>query len=69
MQVTEADIIHETPTHWVLRNRSKRKSYDVLKLGPQVSTTVQSFAFDEDGKSLAIAYCDYLSLRDAARAA
>lgn len=60
--MTEADIVHETKTHWVLRNgRTKRKSYEVLKLGPQVSTVVQAFEFTDDGKSLAIAYCNYLS--------
>lgn len=63
--MTEADIVHENNGYWVSRHRrEKRKRYDVNKEGPalsHMSTTVQSFGFSEDGKSLAIAYCDYLA--------
>lgn len=62
--MTESDIIHEVKGCWVSRHgREKRKRYDVNKNGAQVSNTVQSFAFNEDGKSCAIAYCDYLASR------
>ena len=62
--MTEADIVHETSGFWVSRHgRGKRKRYDVNKLGPQCSTTVQSFEFSEDGKYLAVAYCNYMERR------
>lgn len=55
----EKDIVHENGDFWVLRNRAKRSSYDVMKNLGTHSMTFQSFAFDADGMSLAIAYCDY----------
>ncbi len=58
--IRESEIIHERGSYWVLRTR---RSFDVMQCGLTHSTTVQSFAPSADGKSLAIAYCDYKGQR------
>lgn len=54
--MTEKDIMHENGIFWVLRTNS---AYVVMKTVVTCSESVQAFAPDADGLSLAKAYCDY----------
>jgi hypothetical protein len=51
------DIVFEMGQFWVLDTHD---SYSVMKIGPTCSTSNSSHAHDEDGLSIAIAYCKYL---------
>jgi hypothetical protein len=57
---TEQDIKHQVGNFHVLR---ERRAYTVCEHKGTHSVTVQSFARDEDGLSLAIAYADYKARR------
>jgi hypothetical protein len=57
---TEQDILHQMGDFHVLR---ERRAYTVCEHKGTHSVTVQSFARDEDGLSLAIAYADYKARR------
>ena len=52
----ESDIMHETGNFWVLK---QTRAYTVFEVHGVASYSVQSFAKDADGLSLAIAYCNY----------
>lgn len=54
--------MHEVGRYWVCRERDR---YTVCLNITCSAETVQSFARDDDGLSLAIAYSDYLAGRDA----
>ena len=56
--LTEKDIAHDRGSHWVA---DYGNAYTVMRSGLTHSTTVQSFARDRDGLSLAVAYCDHLA--------
>ena len=56
--IKEKDIIHENGKYWVLR---KKDAYYVMKIGITHSTSDSSYTPDDDGKSIAIARCDYLA--------
>jgi hypothetical protein len=56
----ESDIVHENGDYWVLSDKS---GYLVLKTGVTHSKTLCTFPKDADGRSLAIAYCDYQAER------
>ncbi len=60
--VKEPDIVHDRGTFWVLK---EPHCYNVLQSGPTHSLTLVQFAPTEDGKSLAIACCDYKADRAA----
>ncbi len=60
--MTEADIIHERGEYWVARDRA---AYTVCRNTSTHAVSIQSFAKDADGLSVAIAYCDYLARRKA----
>lgn len=60
----EHDIIHENGRFCVYRNRGKNNvanAYTVYAQGLTHSVPDSSYAPTEDGKSLAIARCDYLA--------
>lgn len=61
----EEDIIHEAGDYWVGRERN---SYTVFKNVGTYSVSDSAYAKTEDGKSIAIARCEYLAKRDAKRA-
>lgn len=54
----ESDILFEAGRFWV---RKETYGYVVYENGITHATSVQTFALDEDGLSLAKAYCNYLS--------
>lgn len=58
----EADIMHENGKFWVLRNKA-RKMYEICESGFTHSVSTCGFEMDDDGLSLAIAYCDYRASR------
>jgi hypothetical protein len=60
MKTSEKDIVHEKGGFWVFRDRS---GYLVLKTGITHSSTLCTFPLTADGRSLAIAYCDYKAKR------
>lgn len=54
----ESDIVHERGAYHVLRTR---RAWVVLRHAGTHAVSVQDFAPDADGRSLAIAYCNYLA--------
>ena len=58
----ESNIIHENGQYWVLRERN---AYYVMKAGITHSTSESAYSPDNDGKSIAIARCNYLARRHA----
>ena len=58
----EKDIIHENGDYWVLRERD---AYYVMQTGVTHSTSDSAYSPDDDGKSIAIARCNYLARRTA----
>lgn len=60
MSYKEKDIIHENGAFWVLRGRD---AYYVMKTGATCSTSESAYRLNEDGKSIAVARCDYLAGR------
>lgn len=60
----ESDIIHQNGRYWVCNAVS---SYDVMRDVTTHSEVVNGgcYAKSDNGKSLAIAYADYLAKRDA----
>lgn len=58
--MTEADIIHESASgdFWVYRSK-KQNAYLVMRTGLMHSVSMQGYALTDDGKSLAIADCEY----------
>ena len=56
----EEDIIYEKGDFWVLRDR-QQKAYTVLENMASKSITRTSFAMNDDGFSIARAYCDHLA--------
>lgn len=62
----EENIILENGDYWVYR---ENKAYVVYKTGLTHSTSDSAFALTENGKSIAIARCNYLAKRDAEKTA
>lgn len=62
----EKDIAHENGDFWVWRN-VKSSCYAVMVTGATCSQSESAYPLDDDGKSLAIARCDYLAKRKAAK--
>ncbi len=62
MSYREADIRHETATHWVLDDR-KNKCYTVYAIGTTHSTADSAYPRTADGLEIAIVRCDYLTKR------
>ena len=60
MSYKEKDIIHETSTHFVLKEKD---SYGVYVIGLTHSVSDSHYSLDDDGKSIAIARCNYLTKR------
>lgn len=58
----KAIIIHENDDYWVKR---ERKAYTVYKNGLTHATSDSAYAKTDDGRSLAIARCNYLANRGA----
>lgn len=58
MQVKVSDIIHETGSFWVAK---QRELYFVMKTGVTHSESIGECAWKD--KSLAIAYCNYQAKR------
>ena len=56
----EKQIIHENGMFWVCENSD---DYTVYKIGVTHSVSDSAYEKNEDGKSIAIARCDYLSKR------
>lgn len=56
--MTESDIIHENGAYWVARTKD---AYTVYKTGLTHSTADSSYPRTDDGKSIAVARCDYLA--------
>ena len=54
----ERDIVHESGNYWVA---SERGSFTVYQTKLTHSVSDSSYAKTEDGKSLAIARCNYLA--------
>ncbi len=54
--MTEDDIVHENGNYWVGRNR---KDYSVYENTSTHAVLWKAFHKNDDGKSLAIKYCDY----------
>lgn len=52
------DIIHENGKFWVLRDKT---GYHVMHTGVTHSVSESSYELTDDGKSIAIARCDYLA--------
>lgn len=57
----ESDIIHESGGYWVGRENN---GYVVYKTGLTHSTADSTYPLTDDGKSIAIARCDYLAKRE-----
>lgn len=62
--MTEDDIVHENGNYWVCKTKknwfgSPENTYSVYKNGITHATPVASFEQNEEGLSLAKAYCDY----------
>lgn len=57
----ESDIIHENGNYWVGRTLG---AYTVFKIDGYVSYPDSSYENSEDGKSIAIARCNYLAERN-----
>ncbi len=62
--MTEDDIVHENGNYWVCKTKKNwfgysENTYSVYKNGLTYAEPVVSFEQNEDGKSLAIKYCDY----------
>lgn len=53
--------MHEVGQYWVCRDKA---AYTVCRNLTCGAETVQSFARDDDGLSLAVAYSDYLAGRE-----
>lgn len=60
MSYKESDIMHETETCFVLREKDR---YTVLVNGITHATSDSSYALNSDGLSIAIARCNYLNKR------
>lgn len=60
MATRESDIVYETGTCWVKRDR---KSYTVFRTGVTHSTSDSAYKKNADGLSIAKARCDYLTKR------
>lgn len=60
--MTERNITHENGRYWVLGDRH---GFTVYKNDGTASYADSSYERSEDGKSIAIARCDYLANRDA----
>lgn len=58
----EKQIIHENGMFWVCENSD---DYTVYKIGVTHSVSDSAYEKSEDGKSIAIARCDYLAKRHA----
>ena len=58
--IKEKNITHENGDYWVLRS-TKHACYFVMVSGATHSTSESSYPLDADGKSIAIARCDYLA--------
>lgn len=58
----EPDIIHENGKFWVMRSK-KDNCYAVMVSGVSCSTSESAYPLNADGKSIAIARCDYLAGR------
>lgn len=60
----EKDIVHENGNYWVLDDqRARPKAYVVFKVGVTHSVSDSAYQHDADGRSIAIARCDYLAGR------
>jgi hypothetical protein len=59
-QLKERDIKYETKTHWVA---DLGDSYAVFKIGVTCSASDSFYNHDDDGLSIAVARCKYLSKR------
>jgi hypothetical protein len=57
----ESDIVHENGDYWVLSDKS---GYLVMMAGITHSKTLCTFPKTDDGRSLAIAYCEYRAKHD-----
>lgn len=60
MSYKESDIMHENGEYWVLRDKT---SYLVMKNEITHSVSESGYPKTDDGKSLAIARCNYLANR------
>lgn len=65
----ESDLVHENGDFWVCKTQknwfgSPEKTYSIYRNQLTHSVPVASFEQNEDGLSLAIAYCDYRAKRD-----
>lgn len=63
-QTKVEDIKHENGDFWVL---DMGDSYAVLKIGVSYSTSNSFYPHNEDGLSIAMAYCDYLAQKQKRR--
>lgn len=62
MSASERNILFETPTHWVGRNK-REKAVTVYIVGNTHSKPDSSYPDTDDGLSIAIARCKYLNKR------
>jgi hypothetical protein len=62
--MTEADIIHQAGPFWVGRTRSP-PSFTVYQVKATASHPDSSYAPDDDGRSMAVARCNYMARRAA----
>lgn len=58
--MNERDVIHEAGPFWVGRTRNPA-SFTVYKVRGVASYPDSSYRMDADGKSIAIARCEYLA--------
>lgn len=65
--MTEQDIIIETGSYWVGRDR-QAKQYVVYKTGVTHSVADSAYPMDEDGLSIAVYRCNYLAVKERANA-
>lgn len=64
----EKDIAHENGAFWVWHNK-QASCYAVMVTGATCSQSESSYPLNDDGKSLAVARCDYLARRAAEKRA
>ena len=58
--IFESSIVHQNGEFWVLQNRTQ---YTVYRDGLTHGTADSSYTKNDDGRSIAIARCNYLAKR------